>query len=74
MCAQWEGMAGRPITGSRSRCFWLTLCNTAAPLPRAKAECFFTEQSYRSRWKQKVGVGQMEEQSYRFAHGDAEVN
>jgi hypothetical protein len=28
---------------------------------------FFAEQSYRSRWKQRMGVRQMEEQSYRFA-------
>src|SRR5271167_3586301 len=37
------------------------------PLPRARLHVFFMEQSYRSRWKQKVGVRQIGEQSYRFA-------
>ena len=39
---------------------------TRPPLPRVRLH-FFTEQSYRSRWKQRMGVRQMEEQSYRFA-------
>src|SRR5271167_2690258 len=37
------------------------------PRPRARLHVFFTEQSYRSRWKQKVGVRQIGEQSYGFA-------
>jgi hypothetical protein len=65
----------QPLTGTGSQSIWRILPPSAPMYRNSPAlhhqwqgcTVFFPEQSYRSRWKEKVGVRQMEEQSYRSA-------